>query len=257
MHIFYYLIGAQARDIYLLDNGIEPSRGTMDIDFAVMVPEMDQYNLLISELEKHGFERTREPYRLIYRPSDVVVDLLPFGEIEQMATVRFSERNIEISVIGFKEVAENAVDYNIDNLTFKVSPLGGLCILKLLSWSQKNDRTKDLNDFGTILMNYFDINEDKFFEGCSENKYNLDDFSEEHFKMDAGARLLGEEIAKILNHSPELEKNIADILHKELENEPGKISRYLISNGFVKDFETMKKVFNQIVLSLPLNITKK
>lgn len=42
--IEYYMIGAQARNFHLLENGIEPGRGTQDIDFAVMMPEMNRYD---------------------------------------------------------------------------------------------------------------------------------------------------------------------------------------------------------------------
>lgn len=77
----YYLIGAQARDFQMLERGIRPTRGTKDIDFAVMLPEMKAYNELIELLCKSGFRNVTEPFRLIYDLTSTVVDFLPFGEI--------------------------------------------------------------------------------------------------------------------------------------------------------------------------------
>jgi len=39
----FYLIGAQARDIHLLESNIRPTRGTKDIDFAIMLPDIETY----------------------------------------------------------------------------------------------------------------------------------------------------------------------------------------------------------------------
>lgn len=38
--IRYYLIGASAISLHLLEKGIQPGRGTKDIDFAIMVSDM-------------------------------------------------------------------------------------------------------------------------------------------------------------------------------------------------------------------------
>jgi predicted nucleotidyltransferase len=35
--IAYYLVGANARDVQLYKRGIKPSRGTADIDFAIIL----------------------------------------------------------------------------------------------------------------------------------------------------------------------------------------------------------------------------
>ncbi|MCX6271032.1 MAG: nucleotidyl transferase AbiEii/AbiGii toxin family protein [Bacteroidetes bacterium] len=246
MGIFYYLIGAQARDIHLLDQGIAPSRGTQDIDFAVMLPDMEHYEALISELEKHGFERVSEPYRMIFRPAITVIDLLPFGEIEEMSTVRFTERDIEISVIGFREVGEGALDYPVENLTIRISPLEGLTILKLLSWRDKHERTKDLHDFGVILTHYFEMNVLRFFKACEENQVELDDFGYD-FMLEAGAYLLGCDMAFLLRKAPELTQDIISIFLDEMKETPGGISNYLINNGFISDYNTLDKVFSQII----------
>lgn len=45
MEVPLYLIGAQARHFHLVEKGIRPGRGTMDIDFAIMLPDIATYDL--------------------------------------------------------------------------------------------------------------------------------------------------------------------------------------------------------------------
>ncbi len=47
MGIQLYLIGAQTRYFHLEEQGIKPGRGTMDIDFAIMLPDINAYNQLL------------------------------------------------------------------------------------------------------------------------------------------------------------------------------------------------------------------
>jgi predicted nucleotidyltransferase len=117
--IEYYLIGAQARNYHLLESGSEPSRGTMDIDFAVMLPEMESYDKMKNLLISKGFRDVKEPYRLIHDPSNTVIDLLPFGEIEEEGTVKFTDRITELSVIGMKEVNEFTIAVDLEEITIK------------------------------------------------------------------------------------------------------------------------------------------
>ncbi|MDO8951264.1 MAG: hypothetical protein Q7U86_01505, partial [Draconibacterium sp.] len=48
--ISLYLIGAQARHFHLAEQGIKPGRGTMDIDFAIMLPDIDVYDTMLNSL---------------------------------------------------------------------------------------------------------------------------------------------------------------------------------------------------------------
>lgn len=52
--IFYYLIGANARDVALYNAGQKPTRATGDIDFAIMLPDIPTYEALLQELENKG-----------------------------------------------------------------------------------------------------------------------------------------------------------------------------------------------------------
>jgi predicted nucleotidyltransferase len=64
--ITYYLIGANARDVQLYKQDIKPTRGTADIDFAVMIPDFEIYNSIFKTLCTKGFRNTKEAYRLVF-----------------------------------------------------------------------------------------------------------------------------------------------------------------------------------------------
>ena len=239
-----YLIGAQAKDINLLQSGIVPSRGTMDIDFAIMLPDMIAYDNLFANLLKAGFRDTKMPHRIIYDKTNTVIDILPFGEIEEKGTVKFTEREIELSVVGFKEVNTITKNLIIENTTFRVSPMEGLFILKLISWNEKPiDRLKDLDDLQFILKNYFQMNETRFY---AEHTDCMEELSEKYFKISAGARLLGRDMASALKLSQSLKTLIVEILNKRLAGKIGVLSEY--SSDYSEDMEILdKELIAQIV----------
>ncbi len=78
----YYLIGANAIALELLKEGIKPNRGTKDIDFAIMLSSMKEYENIRKALEAKGFRKAKEPWTYFYEKENVVIDLLPFGQIQ-------------------------------------------------------------------------------------------------------------------------------------------------------------------------------
>jgi predicted nucleotidyltransferase len=82
----YYLIGVNATDLQLLEKGFKPARGTKDIDFAVMVPSFENYDKIKQDLIAKGFNQIKDVFTLYYKPYNVVIDLLPFGQIEENDT---------------------------------------------------------------------------------------------------------------------------------------------------------------------------
>ncbi len=210
----FFLIGAQARDIHFYQKGIKPSRGTRDIDFAVMVESMDAFNELMEALEQEGFEKTRDPYRLNWNGGETVIDLLPFGQIEQDYTVNFTERSIELSVMGFREIEAELEEYFVsedESISIPVPPLHGIFMLKLLSWEEKRpDRQKDLDDLHQILMNYWEFVEDEAYED------HPDLFDDEDFDIHtAAARILGRHLRKTMGQSEVLNNRIIHILTQQ------------------------------------------
>ena len=238
-----YLIGAQARDINLLESGIRPSRGTMDIDFAIMLPDMNTYEKVFKDLLNSGFRDTKMPYRLIYDKTNTVIDILPFGEIEEKGTVRFTERETELSVVGFKEVNEITQNIIIENITIRVSPMEGLFILKLISWNEKPvDRAKDLEDLQFILKNYFEMNQDRFY---ADHLDCIEELPEENFQIGAGARLLGRDMASALKLSDSLKTLIMGILNERLRGNIGGLNDY--SSKFSDDQDKLDKELIELI----------
>lgn len=153
-----YLIGAAAKDLQALRSGIKPVRYTNDIDFAIMVPDHAAYQAIMQDLLDQGFHATRQPYRVVHTATDTVVDLLPYGGIEEQGTVRFHERDTQLVMLGFAEVLQQADPIAMaDGRTLHVPPLPGMCLLKLLAYGDRPDRKKDLSDILSIIDQYFDV----------------------------------------------------------------------------------------------------
>ncbi len=245
LNIPLYLIGAQARNFHLAEKGIKPSRGTMDIDFAIMLPDIEIYEGLFYALLKTGFRKVTEPYRIIHDATNTVVDLLPFGEVEEKGTIKFTNRKTEISVVGLKEVLNKPDKMKLDEgTTVQVTPLEGIIILKLISFDEKLERTKDLDDIHEILIHYFEMNHNRFYEILPDC---MDEFSETHFTLEAGAWLAGCDIGRLLAEYDSLKKYIVSILENEVNQEAGKISRYFYSKAYFEDIEMIKHIFDLIL----------
>ena len=199
----YYLIGANARDIQLYKAGIKPSRGTADIDFAVMIPTLKDYETFISDILKSGFKKTKHKYRVIYSESNTVVDVLPYGEIAQDYTLNFDEREIE----QFK------VD---DKFSIPTSPAHGLIILKLISWNDRNDRKKDLKDIRSLLDAGWELYKDEIYD---EDSIHFDLLEVEHFDIhNAAARIMGRKIRPMLDKCKPLKDTIISLLQNEVRS---------------------------------------
>jgi predicted nucleotidyltransferase len=180
-------------------------RATRDIDFAIYINEHEQYDKLKQQLiEKAGFKEHKEPYRLL-TPNNNIVDLIPFGGIEQNGEVLIKGHKVVVlSVFGTKEVTEKA---EVIENNFKVITLPGLAILKLIAWHETDDRAKDLEDFYYILQNYADIATDDLY--LEENLHLLEEYDEVRL---SGARLLGKDILKIVAETSDLKDSVVQIL---------------------------------------------
>ncbi len=150
----FVLIGATARDLFLEQSGISVI-GTRDIDFAVVIDDWEQFDILKSKLiSEFKLTQDRRIYRLIW--GTVPIDFLPFGKIEDgNFSIKwpntFRER---IKVMGFKEACQNAAVFDIDGVKVKAVIPELLVALKLNSWSGSGGtRIKDATDIKCILEN--------------------------------------------------------------------------------------------------------
>ena len=212
-HIPYYLIGVNALTLELLKKGIRPSRGTKDIDFAVMVSSIHEYEQIIADLEERGFLKVKAPWTLYHEQFRVVVDLLPFGEIEENDTVSFNERYSNLHVLGFKEVLEDAENIEMEEITIQVPPIPGMALLKLVAWSDRpEERDNDLADILKIFEHFYDYEWDNIVE------HHHDLFTKEPFdQLKISSRVLGREARKYLNKSKQLKSRILKVLKENLQ----------------------------------------
>jgi predicted nucleotidyltransferase len=211
----YYLIGASAVALELLKDGIKPSRGTKDIDFAIMISSLNEFDELSNSLIKKGFNKVKAPWTFYSDNYNIVVDILPFGEIEENDTIQFNERYSDLHVLGFKEVLENPEKVQIEEKIVGIPPLPGMIILKLVAWSDRpEERENDLKDILLIIEHYFYFNYDEIVES-----YN-DTFPEEGFdQLIIAAEVLGRKSKVYLYKSESLSNLIFSILEKNLTNE--------------------------------------
>lgn len=211
----YYLIGVTAADIQLLQQGVKPSRGTKDIDFAVMVSSFAAYQKVKEDLILRGFNHAKVPFTLYHAQYNVAIDLLPFGQIEQSDTANFTEREVTMNVLGFRETLEDPKVIPLDNsLSIQVPPLHGMVVLKLISWSDRPEmRATDLDDIYRIVSHYFDTESDTIF-GEHFDLLGAEPFDE---KMIA-AELMGRRIAEILKKSVRVQDRVMNVLEENISD---------------------------------------
>lgn len=219
----YYLIGASAIALELLKKGVKPSRGTKDIDFAIMISSLEQYDKLRESLKEFGFNGVKAPWTFYSEEYNVVLDILPFGEIEEQDTLSFTERYTDLHVLGFKEVLSNSVNVRIENKIVNIPPLPGMIILKLVAWSDRpEERENDLTDILRIIEYYFDHNTDEILEKYHDTFTNKEEFD----TILISAEVLGHKAKTILDKSDILKERISSVLILNIqEKHKSKIAR--------------------------------
>lgn len=224
----YYLIGASAIALELLKDGIKPSRGTKDIDFAIMISSIKEFNIIVDELVKYGFNKVEAPWTLYHDKFNIVVDLLPFGEIEEKFKVNFNERNTDLHVLGFSEVLEESTSVQIEEKSIQIPSLPGMVILKLIAWSDRpEERDNDLYDILRIIEHYFDLNFDEIVA------HHNDIFPEEAEldQLKIAARVLGRNASKFLNVSEAINERVL----KTIEENVTKVEDSVIAKQWVRN----------------------
>ncbi len=195
----FMLVGATARDILLQNvHGLTPSRATRDIDFAVALPDWAAYQALRAGLlATERFCDSTQPQRLIYRPSQTDIDLIPFGVIERApATVAWPpDFNVMLNVSGYRDALEAAISVELEpGLEVRVASLAGIALLKFFAWNDRGaTEPKDAIDLANLLNNYADAgNHDRVYEEAIKTLESLD-----YDPQKTGMWLLGQDTARI------------------------------------------------------------
>lgn len=208
--IDYYLIGARARDLWTDHIDLQGKRTTTDVDFCIYIDDYGQYQQLIADLkDNYGFEQNpKEPYRFHFQG---IIDIIPFGGIEEDGEVKLQDPPLTLSVYGTREVAEYAT---VVEGNFKVITLPGLCIMKLIAFHEKPDtRKKDLEDFHFLLRNYGEIAGEQLFDGATYDDLLEGDYVLEH----AAARMLGRQMKAMVATAPQVCAKVLDTLSSKLD----------------------------------------
>lgn len=228
LDVSYYLIGASAIALELLKDGIKPSRGTKDIDFAIMISSIQEFETIVEELANYGFNKVEAPWTLYNDEYNVAIDLLPFGEIEEKFTENFNNRYTDLHVLGFSEVLQYPETVQIEEKMVRVPSLPGMVILKLIAWSDRpEERNSDLGDILRIIEHYFSLNLDDIVE------FHNDIFPEEG-KLDQlkiAARVLGRKARPFLDISPAINERILKTINDNvIKVENSEIAKQWIRN---------------------------
>jgi predicted nucleotidyltransferase len=233
----FFIIGATARDlIFEHAYGIKAPRATKDIDLAVQVANWQDFERLKSQLMATGkFTGDKQSQRLRYH--DVIpVDIVPFGGIEANGNISWPpEYSIEMTAAGFQEAHSHAQIVRLREnpaLDVHVVTPAGLMILKLIAWNDRYPQAqKDALDIAFILRHTIGPwNREQLYDHYIAF-IEAEDYDETH----AGARMLGQEMAKMLTFFTR--QLISEILLKQV----GEQARYRL----IEDMLTAPEQFEQ------------
>jgi predicted nucleotidyltransferase len=248
LKIPFFLIGATARDLLLAVHDIPTYRATLDIDIGVKVPDWEKFNKLKKVLvETDKFTAAKKEQRLKYK-DQIDIDIIPFGAIsDKNHLIEWPSQETAMHVLGFEETYKHSQIVRLRSkpvLDVKLVTLPGLAVMKILSWRDKYpERKKDAIDLFLVMRHYSDAGNFERIPDEMPDLLNSDDFD----YVRAGARLLGRDIAKIID--PKTKKGILDILEKET----GEQDRYrLIEDmmksdiGKISDFESILSLLEEL-----------
>lgn len=211
----FFVIGALARDLHLEHvHGIAARRRTQDVDAAAALGSWRAYERLRGRLTgNYGFRETDEKQRLV-SPDRARLDLVPFGGLEAEGyTIQWPPDGVvAMSTLGLAQAQEAADRFVLDgDLSFPVASLSGLAVLKLIAWEGKPyDRAHDAQDLCFIVQSYYDVQAEAVYDA------HFDLFESEEFDKDfASARVLGRDVAALLERSDALRKKVVGIPQRE------------------------------------------
>ena len=241
--ITFYVIGAIARDIILDLNNEKSKRVTMDLDIAIAIDHWEDFeNLTADILALPNFTKdSKQQQRFLYKEK-FQVDIVPYGGIKDQNDNIFwpPDKSFAMSVVGFEEAEQNLMTIELDEeLTFDIVSLEGVFLLKLFAWKDRADQySKDAEDIGFLLNNYFNINRDTSYDETYNKVYDLDDFTE----LKAGTIILGIKLNEMLAESPAVKKKVKILLEEEmLKEEESQLFSQIIQTNRNLNFDDVAK----------------
>ena len=239
----FFVVGAMARDIILTQGyGIETGRATQDIDLGVQVSDWDGYERLREGLVETGKFRPdkKQAQRLLYEEL-FPIDVIPFGTIADPDDCLSwpPEHDTKMSTLGFEEAYQTSITVRVRAkpvLDIKFVSLPGLALLKIISWYDNHRRRdKDAQDLLLLMSTYLDAgNQERLFNEEAD-LVEGEDFD----YVRAGSRLLGRDIASILN--PKTKETVIEVLNLET----GEQDRYRLVGNMINRNAVLDDTFEQ------------
>lgn len=157
--IDFYILGALARDVWYREGEI-PILGTKDVDFAILIRDVEQFSQLKKMLEKSfGFTPIADNEFALLDENRLQIDILPFGQLEVEDGQAFDVSKHKVKVNGLNEVYLQSVKpvFLFDDREFNVATLPAIFLLKLIAYDDRPEqRPNDPEDCMSIIQNYFD-----------------------------------------------------------------------------------------------------
>jgi predicted nucleotidyltransferase len=160
LQIPYFVIGATARDILIEHvHGLETTRATRDIDFAVAVSSWEKFARLKEYLIATGaFKAGEQSHRLTFGQDSGAypLDLVPFDGVERNGEIAWPPAgDFVMNVTGYTDALDSALNVEIEpGFIVKIVSLPAMVILKILAWNDRPERDKHATDVLLILRNY-------------------------------------------------------------------------------------------------------
>lgn len=247
----FLLIGATARDL-IMDGkyDIKPSRGTLDVDFAIYVPHWEGFSLIMKKLVNSGrFTGTSIQHRLCYMET-TDVDILPFGAIQNTEGEYTWPPDFMdgMNVAGFIEVNNHGIliESKPDNLRFRVAPIHGICIMKLFAWKDRKYKTnKDAKDLWFILANYLELKMNIMYD-----QYEDLAIAEDFDIIISAARMLGRDMKEILIENPLVHAKICEIINQELLDEDNSLLVRTMAAGEICGYNRAYKALQSMLAGI-------
>jgi predicted nucleotidyltransferase len=245
----FLLIGASARDLIMdgiYNLGIR--RMTKDVDFALFVPEWDDYHSVREKLMASGrFTATRITHKLMYNQA-YEIDIVPFGNIQNdQGQYTWPPDHIKaMNVAGFIEINERGLQINTGELHFRVASLPGICVMKLLAWHDRGQQdNRDGKDLGFILGNYIELKYEDLY-ALHEDLMTAPDFD----RFIVTAQILGRDIFDLLKANPTALKQINSILMSETIDEDYSRLAACLKDGGISSYTIAYKCIQAIIKGL-------
>ena len=229
----FYIIGALARDTWY-EKSDKPFIGTKDVDFAVLVGDIDQYQAVKNYLREHkNFKESRNNQFVMLAPEGLQIDILPFGgemEIDEAVTVSGPGLN-SIHVNGFQEVFDKGTQ-QMEIRTghrFKIATLPAIVLLKLIAFDDRPEhRIKDARDITNIIQNFFEIQPDLVYAHSDL----FEDENDSSTMTEIASIVIGREIRGIAEPNAELMSRLCQILSNHIaESEKSLFVRTMVAGG--------------------------